>query len=203
MPKLDLSNAALIDKESAQKHKSAFDLIAETKQKMEEMGLEDYPQPNSRPTPLAEIENIDGLTNSQLGGLYVEYVAYAQFVGARLAELVATYKIAVNNVKHITAELTASLYAKDVPKGEISTRVRESVAFQEADAELVKIFAMKTLLEAHHRAYDKQAAALSRLISLRELEFQQTIRQDNVGTRTKGTKAKWTTFGVDLRKVGE
>ena len=200
MPKLDLTRAALIDKDSDHRHKSAFDLIDETKRKMEELGLEDYPQPSSRPTPLAEIDNIDTLTNAQLGALYVQYVAYAQFVCARLAEIVATHKIAETRVKHVTAELTASLYAKEIPKTEVSTRVRESVAYQEADAELVKTYAMKTLLEAHHRAYDKQAAALSRVISLRELEFQQAMRQDSVGSKKRATVWK---ASADLRKAGE
>jgi len=118
-------------------------------------------------------------------------------VGARLAEMVATYKIAINNMKHVTAELTASLYAKEVPKAEVPTRVKESVAYQEADAELVRVFAMKTLLEAHYRAYEKQASALSRLISLRELEFQQTLRQEGV---RKPVKPRFSAAAGDLRK---
>lgn len=197
MPKLNLTNAALINKESDQRHKSAFEIIDETKQKMAELGLEDYPQPSSRPTPLAEIAAIDSLTNAELGGLYVQYVAYSQFVGARLAEMVATYKIAINNMKHVTAELTASLYAKEVPKAEVPTRVKESVAYQEADAELVRIFAMKTLLEAHYKAYEKQASALSRLIALRELEFQQALRQEGV---RKPVRPKFSAAAGDLRK---
>lgn len=196
MPKLNLTNAAILDKESDQRHKSAFEIIDETKAKMAELGLEEYPQPSSRPTPLAEISAIDSLTNAELGALYVQYVAYSQFVSARLAEMVATYKIAHNNIKHVTAELTASLYAKEVPKSEVPTRVKESVAYQEADAELVKLFAMKTLLEAHYKAYEKQASALSRLISLRELEFQQTLRQEGI---RKPTKNRFASAG-DLRK---
>jgi hypothetical protein len=197
MPKLDLTNAALINKEADQRHKSAFEIIDETKAKMADLGLEDYPQPSSRPIPLAEIESIDLLTNAELGALYVQYVAYSQFVSARLAEMVATYKIAINNVKHVTAELTASLYAKEVPKAEVPTRVKESVVYQEADAELVRIFAMKTLLEAHYKAYEKQASALSRLISLRELEFQQTLRQGGI---RKPARSKFSPAAEDLRK---
>lgn len=199
MPKVDLSKAAIAKPESEAKYRSAFDAIEDTKREMREMGLDDYPKPKTSPVALSEVGDIDALTNAQLGGLYVRYVAHAQFIGARLAETVAGYKIAVSNLKHLQAELSATMFSQEVPKGEIAARVRENPLYKEFDGELVKMFAMKTLLEAHHRAYDKQAAALSRVISLRELEFQQTLRQGGIGRKTKASvSAK-----ADLRKDGE
>ena len=103
MPKLDLSRAPITHKNSEARHQSAFDVIDEVKSKMQDMGLEEYPKPRSAPVPLSEIEHIDALTNAQLGSLYVQYVAYSQFISARLADTVAGYKIAVNTVKHLSA----------------------------------------------------------------------------------------------------
>lgn len=180
MPRLTLEDKVIIKKSSEQKYQSAFDTLDEAKSQMRAMGLEEYPKPSALPPSLSEVGDVDALTNAQLGALYVRYVAYAQFVGAKLAESVAGYKIAVSKIKHLQAELSASLFAKEVPKAEIPARIRENEMFKEFDADLVKMFAMKTLLEAHHRAYDKQAAALSRMIALRELEFQQTLRQSGI-----------------------
>lgn len=199
MQKLDLRKAGITDKDTEDKLRSAFDTIEDTKEKMREMGLEDYPKPQSAPRSLAEIPDIDSLTNSQLGALYVQYVAYAQFISSRLSETIAGYRIAANNLKQLQAKIASTLYAKEVPKAEVPARVREDPLYKEFDAELVKFFAMKTLLEAHHRAYDKQAAALSRMISLRELEFQQSLRQDNM----KKPKARRLPADTDLRRDDE
>lgn len=199
MPKLDLTKAPITDKDAEARHQSAFDMIEEVKAKMLDMGLGEYPKPKSAPIQLSEITHIDALTNAQLGALYVQYVAYSQFIGARLADAEAGYKIAVNRVKHISAELTSTLYAKKVPKAEVPVLIQEDPFFQQFDAELVRFFAMKTLLEAHYRAYEKQAAALSRLVSLRELEFQQSLRQEGI----RKPKARLYPSSHDLRKENE
>lgn len=177
----DFTKTPIVDEEEQEaRYRSAADMIDETKARLLEMGLEEYPQPKSRPIPLAEIPNIDSLTNTELGVLFAQYTAYAQFVGARSAEMQAMHKIAVSGLKRLTAEMTAQLVAREVPKSEIPAQIRKSQAFIDGDTELLKIYAMKTMLEAVHRAYEKQAAALSRLISLRELEFQQTLRDGNI-----------------------
>jgi hypothetical protein len=178
--KLDLTKTPIVPADTEAEFQSAFDIIEETKADMEKLGLSEYPRPKSAPISLAEIGEIDRLTNPQLGALYVQYVAYAQYINTKLTDTIVGYKIAVNNLKHITAELTSRLHAKAIAKAEVTALVRRDPLYQRADAELVKFFAMKTLLEAHHKAYDKQASALSRMISLRELEFQQSLRQEGI-----------------------
>lgn len=186
---LDLRNAAILPAGSEEKYQSAFEIIATVREQMQsELGLEDYPQPKAQPRPLADIPNIEDLPNKELGGLYAHYVAYAQFVGAKLAETEAAYRIATNVLKQIVAELQSKLFAKEVPKAEIPAMVKADGLYKRFDAELVKIYATKTILSAHHRAYDKQAAALSRIIALRELEFQQTIREG--GIKSSGGRAR-------------
>jgi hypothetical protein len=44
---------------------------------------------------------------------------------------------------------------------------------------------MKEILEAHYKVYSKQAEALSRIIALRELEFNQSLRDHNIQNRRK------------------
>ena len=178
---LDLRKAAILPPDSDDRYQSAFEIIETVREQMKtELGLEDYPQPKAQPRPLADIENIEDLPNKELGGLYAHYVAYAQFVGAKLAETEAAYRIATNVLKQIVAEIQSRLFAKEVPRAEIPAMVKADGLYKKFDSELVKLYATKTILTAHHRAYDKQAAALSRIIALRELEFQQTLREGGI-----------------------
>lgn len=186
---LDLTRAAILPKGSDEKYQSAFEIIEQVREQMrEELGLEEYPRPEAQPRPLADIPNIEGLPNAELGALYAHYVAYAQFVGAKLAETEAAYKIATNVLKQVVAEIQSKLFSQEVPKAEVPVRVREDGLYKKFDNELVKLYATKTILAAHHRAYDKQAAALSRIISLRELEFQQTFRENSIGGSKKARR---------------
>jgi hypothetical protein len=188
---LDLSKAAILPKDSDERYQSAFEIIESVRQQMQdELGLEEYPKPDSQPRPLADIPNIEALQNAELGGLYAHYVAYAQFVGAKLAETEAAYKIATNVLKQIVAEVQSKLFSQEVPKSEIPARVRDNPVYKRFDSELVKLYATKTILAAHHRAYDKQAAALSRIISLRELEFQQTIREGGIKNSARRSRRR-------------
>lgn len=204
MGRLDLSDAPILPPESEEKYQSAFEILEEVRCEMrEQLGLEEYPQPKSIPMALADVD-VETLPNDQLGGLYARYVAHAQFVGARLAETEAAYKIATNVLKQVIADVQARLFVKDVPKAEIPTMVRQDGMYRKFDAELVKLYATKTILAAHHRAYDKQASALSRIISLRELEFQQTLRETGIGGKKRTNRAprrfSWEQGSGDLRK---
>jgi hypothetical protein len=167
------------------RRKTATEIVDQAREALTNLGLEEYPKPSSTPRPLAEIDEADSLTNTELGILYAQYIAYAQYVGAKLAEVTVMYKIATGALKTLSAELSTQLASKNVPKSEIGAQVRASVAFQEGEDEVLKFYALKAMIEAVHRAYDKQAAAISRIISLRELEFNSTIRGENLNKSSR------------------
>jgi hypothetical protein len=174
MPKLDLTKAPVLNDDEL-KIASASDIIADITRRAEELGLPVYPKPKSTPEPL-DAHDIENMPNPLLGKLYVHYTAYAQYVNGELAKAEAAYKIGVANQNLIKARLQATLFAKEVPKAEVPARVKEDALFCEAELEVLKLFAAKQILEAHYKAYDKQAAALSRIISLREQEFEKEMR---------------------------
>jgi hypothetical protein len=182
---LKLKDKAIVPQTKGQESLVGFtaqEIMDEVSARTHELGLPAYPRPTNTPVPLTDVD-VETLTNHQLGALYTQYTAFAQFVNGQLAEAEAGYKIASSRLKMLDARLRAELFAQNVPKTEVPVRVKENGALQDAEFELVKLFAMKTILEAHYKAYDKQASALSRIITLRELEFEKEMRDNGIHGR--------------------
>lgn len=190
MPKVDLSQAPILSDDEKEQIKSAQTILEEVKAHAEDLGLPEYPRPKTQPEPLDHYD-IDTMPNPALGQLYARYTAFAQFVFGQLAQAEAGYKLAVSALKLLEAKLKAKLFSMSVPKAEVSARVKDDPLYLEAEIEVLKLFATKTILEAHYKAYDKQAAALSRIIALRELEFEKAMREDGImGSRGRKGKAE-------------
>jgi hypothetical protein len=145
------------------------------------MGLPEYPKPKTAPEPLCDID-VGALTNRELETQMANYVAYAMYIAPKLAEAEAAYKISTANMKAVAASLKVSLYKDRVPKSEIDARVLVAPEYIEQELEHLKLYATKEILEAHYKAYSKQAGALSRFVELRKLEYEQEVRQHSVST---------------------
>ncbi len=185
MKKLDLSKVGMLDPDREVELKSAFDLIEEVEQYVEErMGIAAYEQPPTVPPDLGEglADKADALTLDELGVLHAQYVAYAAFLDSRLARIKAAYKVAETNLKHISADLATKLYAKGgIPKKEVPDHIKLDGLYREFEVEYLRLYMMRVLLEARHGAYDAQAKAISRLITLKLDEREASRRDHNVG----------------------
>lgn len=184
MPKIDLNNAPLLDKEEMEQFKNADDLLAEVGSQAARLGLLPYPKPTNVPENLADMD-ISELPNNQLGNLYSQYTAHAQYVNGELVKAEIAYRSANTSLKQLDAKLKLKLFARDVPKAEVPAMVREDPIRIDYEMEVLKLFAMKEILEAHYKVYSKQAEALSRIIALRELEFNQSMRDHTIQNRRK------------------
>lgn len=184
MPKLDLSKTPVLSPEERAQFKNAQDMIDEVKSRAEEMGLHKYPKPSAQPPSLADMD-IAELPNSQLGQLYSQYTAHAQWVFQEYTEAEIAYKNGVASLKLLDAKLKAKLYAMDVVKAEVPALMREDPVRVEYEMEVLKLYAMKEILGAHYKAYSKQADALSRIVEIRKLEFEQTIRASGIAGHRK------------------
>ncbi|OHD24329.1 MAG: hypothetical protein A2Y38_09170 [Spirochaetes bacterium GWB1_59_5] len=183
---MNLDNAAVLSNDTVDGLKAITESIIDgVHAAMNALGLPEYPRPRSTPRPLDDA-GVAGLSNPDLGQLYVEYVAYAQYVNGQLAELEAGYRIAVANLKQLDAKLKSQLFAAGTAKAEIPALVKDNPVYLEFELEVLKLYAMKSIVDAHYRAYDKQAAGLSRVITLREMEFQQELRGAGIGGMRKG-----------------
>ena len=187
MGKLSVQESALLNSEEEQKIKGAFEILDEVRQRAEELGLPKYPKPTTAPEPLAD-KDIEGMPNNTLGQLYVRYVAYAQYVSGQLAEAEVGYKIAVSALKMLDAKLRTKLFAQEVSKAEVASRVKENPLYLEGELEVLRLYATKEILKAHHRAYDKQAGSLSRIITLRELDFERELAANGMDSRGRRRK---------------
>jgi hypothetical protein len=182
---LDLSKTALLSPEERAQFKSAEGILEEVEERAEELGLMPYPKPTSVPESLADID-IEALTNPGLGQLFTRYTAYGQYVFGELTKSEVAYKIGVSSLKLVEAKLKTKYYGLDgITKAEVPALVKDDAFRIEYELEVLKLYAMKEILGAHYKAYSKQADALSRIISLRELEFDRDMRRNSIDSRKK------------------
>lgn len=175
MGKLDLSKAGIVSKGREAELKSAFDIIEEVEEYFEnKMGITAYVQPAVVPQDLSQglADRADSLTQGELGVLHAQYVAYASFLNGRLSSIKAAYKLAETNLRHVKADISTKLFAKEVPKTEIAERVLMDGLYRDFEMEYLKLYMMKVMLDARYQAYHTQAGAISRLITLRGQEIE-------------------------------
>lgn len=185
MPRVDFNKAAILSPEEQGSFKSAQEIISEVEAQAEEMGLKRYPRPTGEAENLTEID-ITTMTNNALGQLFMQYTAFAQYIYGEHVRVVAAYKVGVSSLKLVEANLKSKFYAKDVAKAEVPALVREDPIRIECELEVLKLFAMREILEAHYKAYQRSADALSRIIELRKLDFDQSMREAGIQNHRKG-----------------
>lgn len=184
---LNLKGTPVTSNATTKRAKRAFDMLAEIRQEVMDMGIPPMPQPKTAPTPLSELE-VGTLDNRDLETHMSNYIAYAQYVGPKLAETVAAYKAAASNLKAVAASLKVSLMKQDIAKKEIDARTTESEDYAEAEYEYLKLYALKEVLGSYYKSYSRQAQALSRIVELRKLEYEQAVRQQSVANFKPGER---------------
>jgi len=184
VPKIDLGKAPVLSSDEREQYKNAQEIIDEVEAQVEAKGLTKFPRPTGEPADLTQID-VTSMSNNELGQHFIRYTAYAQYVFGDLANIEAAYKVGAASLKLIEANLKSKLFAKDIPKVEIPALVREDPVRVEYELELLRLFAMKEILEARYKAYQRSADALSRIIELRKLDFDQSMRDANIANHRK------------------
>lgn len=179
MPPLNLRKRPVVSQHEINRGKAAFDILEEVQQRVRDMGIPEYPQPKNTPTPLGNLE-VGKLSNRDIETYYTQYVAYAQYLAPKLAEVESAYKISESNMKHVVATLKVELVKDQVPKAEHDALVKENEIYLQQEIEHLKLFATKEILSAYHSGYVNQAKAMSRVVELRKLEQEQEARGNNM-----------------------
>jgi len=149
-----------------------------------EFGIEEYPRPSGAPEPLSEVD-VGAMANIALGNLYSQYVAYSVYLNNKLTDIRCLSKTAKIVLKNVSADIKLQLLSEGVPKDQVSAQVRAHPKFNELEIESLKFEIMSEKVETYAKGYRDQAAALSRNIELRKLEFEQQLREGHV-QKTKG-----------------
>ena len=176
---LNLRGTPTVSSRTRERVQKTVDIMDEVRAQMAQMGLQPYPRPKNTPEPLDET-TLDGLSNQELERYLTSYTGYAAYLQTKVVEATIAHKASVINTKAVKANLKASLYKDRVPKSEVDARVNIAPEFIARELEELKLYAVEQILDAHYNAYSKQAGAVSRVIELRKLDFEQQHRQNNV-----------------------
>lgn len=179
---LDLTNAPLIPEEETLGLMSAFDILKQVEEYIEEeVGVPPPRRPNTDIPDMSDIaDKADELSTLELEKGLARFTAWASYMSAKLANVIAAHKIAERNRKAVDAQLSLDLFSKGTPKTEVVERVRASTKHLEFELEELKLYAMKQALNSRHAAASSGSDTVSRLITLRGQEVDKSSRTTTI-----------------------
>lgn len=140
------------------------------------------------PTPISKIE-VSALTNDELTKLYLQHVAYAQFVGSKVASH-RSFLVSLKAVRdRKEAELRAELKTAKVPASEAKHVIDTDSDLLDLSEKIAECDATLILLEAYLNNYKAQYAALSRVVSIRQIDLD-SVRLGPDSRRARGQRPR-------------
>lgn len=177
----DFSRVGIIDEDDIGEARGRIDALMRSVQaELDARGIPEPPRPKAHPASLADVD-ITLLTGNQLANLYTQYVAYAAYIGDEVAKIEGLEESAKKMLRETLAELKDAQFAKGLKGAEATAAATKDVLYKDLDMEHMKLFFMKAIMKRRYKGYITQAAALSRTIELRKLDFEQTRRDGNIG----------------------
>jgi len=160
-------------------------MIKDVRNRMRDCGIPDIPAPTGDPpVNLTEVDTTS-LGLRQLEDLFIKYTSYAQFISTIVVERTSALKNEETRLLRIRALISKNLMAEGVPKSEI-TAARD--AHPDVEAVLASVLYTRTerdMVEATYKAFSGQARALSRVIEIRKLEYEQTTRTGTISNNLR------------------
>lgn len=194
---LNLGRTPIIDEGKVRHAKEKIDsLLRDVEADLVRRGIPEPPRPKNHPAELADMDTAL-LTNADLGSLYTQYVAYASYIGDELAKIEGMEESAKKLLRDTLAELKDAAFTRDLKGAEATSAALKDELYRALDLEHMRLFFMKAIMKRRYRGYVSKAAALSRTIELRKLDFEQVRRDGNVGF---GNKRPATPGGFGAKK---
>lgn len=156
-----------------------YRMLADVKAEIAKRGIHDAPRPANHPRALADMD-MNLLTNDELANLYTQYVAYASYIGDELSEVECLELAAKKLLKETLGELKDAEYVKGLKGGEATNAAIKNPLYKELDLEHTTLFFMLSIMKRKYTHYVKQAAALSRNVEVRKLDFENQRRDNNL-----------------------
>lgn len=177
----DFSRMGTISEKKIEEAKHRVDdMLTQVKADLDRRGIPEPIRPKNHPKSLADVELAE-LTNAEVASLYSQYVAYSAYIGDELAQIEGMEEMAKKLLKDTLGELKDALFAKKMKGPEATAAAMKDELYRALDMEHAKLFFMKAIMKRRYRGYIQQAAALSRTVELRKLDFEQNRRDGNLG----------------------
>lgn len=177
----DFSRMGTISQRKVEEAKERVnEMLAAVTEELERRGIPEPPRPNSHPKSLADTD-ITAMTNAEVANLYSQYVAYSSYIGDELAKIEGLEEMAKKLLRDTLAELKDAQFTKGVKGAEATAAATKDGLYRALDMEHMKLFFMKAIMKRRYKGYISNAAALSRTIELRKLDYESIRRDGNVG----------------------
>jgi hypothetical protein len=177
----DFTRVGLIDERRVLSAREMVEnLMAEVEEDLARRGILNPPRPEAHPEPLANLDSTK-LTNADLASLYTQYVAYSSYIGDELAKIEGLEEAAKRLLRDTLMQLKHAQFLRNVKGPQATAAAMQDPMYQELDIEHSKLFFMRAIMKRRYDGYVAQAAALSRTVELRKLDFEQTRRDTSIG----------------------
>lgn len=177
----DFSRMGAISEKKVQEAKAKIDkMLAEVEAELEARGIPEPPRPTNHPRSMADTD-VTTMTNAEVANLHTQYVAYSSYIGDELAKIEGLEEMAKKLLRDTLAELKDALFAKGTKGAEATAAATRDGLYRALDMEHMKLFFMRAIMSRRYRGYISTAAALSRTVELRKLDYESTRRDTNLG----------------------
>lgn len=160
--------------------------VREVEARISSMGLPGLRVPKHEPTSLADLD-VEKLPNDALGKHYAEHIAYAVYIKGKVAQAKVVLAEAKSTLAMVTARLKREAREAEVPESRIMDGVHEHDDYLAASSGVDVAAAVHDMLEVYMSSHRTQAAALSRIISLRGIDLDGT-RNSPGSARSRGLR---------------
>lgn len=137
-------------------------------------GLSALQAPKNTPPSITDVD-VTSLTNDELTKLYVMHVGFAAYIATLVTQAETSFTEAVAARDYFMAKRKIELREEDpdVSEDEFTKIIKSQIEYLDLSAEVTKRKNERTLLKGFYSNYKSQAAALSRVASIRSTDLAQ------------------------------
>lgn len=183
MPKLDLRGTAIIDSENLEKVPSGEEVVEDVRARMHASGIPEMSPPRGEPPVSLTDVDTASMSLRDLENLFIKYTGYAQFISTIAAERVAALNAEQTRLKSAKARIAKMLMEEGVTKADIAAARDAHPDVEDISISILRTRTERDMVEAARKAFSGQAAALSRIVEIRKLEYEQGSRQGTLNKK--------------------
>jgi hypothetical protein len=184
---LDLRGTGIVDEKAVESIPTGDEMVENIHQRMRDMGIPEITSPKGDPPPtLAEIDTTS-MSMRELERMYAQYVSYAEFINPIVEARSAALRAEKSRLQLVKARVTKILREDGVAKSDIVSMRDAHEQVEEVAASILFIESERDIIRATAKVYVNEAKALSRIVEMRKIDFEQSNRSGNLSRGTKSS----------------